>query len=1211
FGNSVIFSGNLTGLSTADPDVVQFFGGGANISGVGGGLATGAKFANFSDANQFVIMTLAQHNGFTQPFQQTLLTQQITLVDSGVATGDAGIEQYNLANGNDTFTVAKDNGAFKQNINVASGGDDTLVFDTGTFSGTYTGDSFNDTIKFVGNADISGAVGLGPIGNVDFSNANVSVTVNFLNQYQFFTQPFLNTANVQTITFSVGLTLPTGDVGIENYVFSTADDQFIVAADNNQLVGGAQNTDFSSGGNDLIAYYTGKYSGNVVGMGAGDRVVFANGVMDISGVNGGAATGATFVLFNLSAIAATMTMAQYNGFTQPFSLTSGSTQTVILTTSGVATGDAGIENYKLASGDDTFTVAKDNIGLIDGKQNVDIGSGGNDVIHYGAGTFTGNLVGGGVGDTVQFDGDVTDVSGVNGGAVMGPKTVSFSNTAVDVSMTLVQHNDFTKPFGSTTGTQTITFTTNGTATGDIGIEQYILGQDGKGPNFFTVGIIGQSVTGRNDNDTVINPFGGVSGVLLGGSNTPTGDTLILQGANTTLAAGSGQFENLTLTVNNGTVTSNTFAHNGFTGVIDAPGTNNTYTVNDNLGGVLTGLSGFENYTFASNGGGFDFTLTDAQTGTITGSTRNDIFRATAGQIAEAILIDAGSAPFEILHINTDAAGLDLAAKTAGFDRFFLNAGSTANVFGVNSSNVLYAATGSTIFTMGSVGANQTYNGGTGANAGIDNVTFNVGSTSVFTNEGNDIVTSLVGGALTGTLNGGADFDKLSLTNNDDLTGATVTSFEDLLLANNASVKMTGTQYNQFTTNSQALGTNAVTVVTAGGGILGSRDLFAGIENWTLLDGLQSVYTITGDGQSVTDQRSGNVANQATIDGGLTGVTLLANGGAGYVVIDASGGTNHSITLVGGGGNADSVIFGGVHTGIALDAGLENDFIQVQTAGNISGTLNGGGGTSDSLNLFDAADISGSTVSGFENLLLVSNAAAKMSGATWDQFVGTNGTATAGHSVEGLGDEAVTLSSTTNNVTTAYTDTDRIENYVLSSNANDFFRVNNTSTAPADQVEVNLSGGGTDFIVLNDGSGAALNSQDVRTTLVNFASGVGGDVVQVQLNGASISSGGAVVTAAVDQNIAAATTTVVYNSNLALMDGTWSAVEARAALDAALGAGTVADEQLLTMTVYNTDGGAYVMAVQVKDADTFSTANMDLIGVLNTVGVNTLVTTNFT
>ena len=73
--------------------------------------------------------------------------------------------------------------------------------------------------------------------------------------------------------------------------------------------------------------------------------------------------------------------------------------------------------------------------------------------------------------------------------------MSFSNTAVDATMTVVQHNDFTIPFtntGNGGGTQTIRFSTDGTATGDLGIEQYFLGADGTNTNNFTVGIIGQN-----------------------------------------------------------------------------------------------------------------------------------------------------------------------------------------------------------------------------------------------------------------------------------------------------------------------------------------------------------------------------------------------------------------------------------------------------------------------------------------------------------------------------------------------------------------------------------------------------------------------------------------------------------------------------------------------------------------------------------------------
>lgn len=117
-------------------------------------------------------------------------------------------------------------------------------------------------------------------------------------------------------------------------------------------------------------------------------------------------------------------------------------------------------------------------------------------------------------------------------------------------------------------------------------------------------------------------------------------------------------------------------------------------------------------------------------------------------------------------------------------------------------------------------------------------------------------------------------------------------------------------------------------------------------------------------------------------------------------------------------------------------------------------------------------------------------------------------------------------------------------------------------------------------------------------------------MQIQVLGASLSSGGFQGIAAANTNIAAGTDVVAYNSGLALMDDTWDQAEARTVLSGALGAGTVADEQVLTIAVAFA-GGTYIMAVQVKDADTFNTAIIDLVGVLSNTSVNGLTFNNFT
>lgn len=51
----------------------------------------------------------------------------------------------------------------------------------------------------------------------------------------------------------------------------------------------------------------------------------------------------------------------------------------------------------------------------------------------------------------------------------------------------------------------------------------------------------------------------------------------------------------------------------------------------------------------------------------------------------------------------------------------------------------------------------------------------------------------------------------------------------------------------------------------------------------------------------------------------------------------------------------------------------------------------------------------------------------------------------------------------------------------------------------------------------------------------------------------------------------------------------------------------------TMTTYfaGASSGAYIMGVEIVNADDPSTANIDLIGILSSIGVDTLTSNNFT
>ena len=530
----------------------------------------------------------------------------------------------------------------------------------------------------------------------------------------------------------------------------------------------------------------------------------------------------------------------------------------------------------------------------------------------------------------------------------------------------------------------------------------------------------------------------------------------------------------------------------------------------------------------------------------------------------------------------------------------------------------YTAVGNTMLIMGT-GTVQTYIGGLAlaGQQGTDKVTFGtpsvvgLGTIIITTNDADDYVTSTVGGAWAGlvgtvTLDGGAGQDTLELAGGDDLTPGflnpiNVTNFENLVIAFNGSVTMTNSQHNQFTPASTiATGNNKITISDAFTGTT-----MAQIENYELAAGTGNhSYTIAQSNQTVTDLDATGGPNTANINGGLSNVTLIATAGASYIVNALSGGTNLKVVLDAN----DTVSLAGGHTGLDIFTDLGTDTVNV--TGSVTGKIDGGTGT-DTLHLNNTADIAGATLLGFEGLDFAPNAAVKMTGTFWDQFVGTNGSATGGHTVTGgTGIETVTLTDTENNVTTAFTGnlSAPIENYVLSSGANDFFRVNNGSTLY--HAKVDLSGGGSDFVVLNDVSGAAFSGIDVSSTVVNFASGAGGDLLQIQKQNASISTGSFQTIVADATNVGATTKALVVNTSSTIMDDSWSQAEAQTALDEAInniGTGNYA------MTVYFTGAttGAYVMGVNIVTANTLTDAKIDLIGVLSNVANNTLTADNFT
>jgi len=1196
FGNNGTFTGVVSGLDkTADSDVVQFFGN-ADIKGVNGGATTGAKFANFSDTGESVTMTAAQHQGFTPGFQQTGGTQTITLATSAVQIiNDNGIENYVFASGGDSFFVSADNGVLvggKQNINMSSGGTDFILYTPGTFSGNLVGAGADDFVVFLaGPIDIQGVNGGAVTGAkvAIFNDTPSSVTMT-VEQHNGFSAPFNTTGKTQTITLATSGTA-TGDSGIEQYVLASGDDVFTVAPDSDDF---EQSVDIGKGGKDVILYGS-PFSGNLTGAGADDTVQFLSGGgdVDISEVNGGAATGAGKASFSDGEITVSMTLAQHSGFAPPFVDTDG-TQTIVLTTAAIVMGDAGIENYVvIGEGDYTFALAKDDVGLVGGSQNLDLVDPDvfNDTVVFGPGTFSGVLANAGKGDLVLFSGGATDISGLNGGKAIGAEHLGFngggpSMTLVDATLTVAQHNAFDQPFLGTAGVQTITLATDGTATGDIGIEQYILGEDKTNANLFTIGKIGQSVTGRSDDDMVVYSFGGPSGILLGGTNNAAGDTLILMAPNTVLAAGSKGFENLTLTTDNATVTMTAAAHKDFElGVTAAPGTGNRITLTDT--GDITGLPNIESYQLGGTTGTNFFTFSDFQTGTVTGTSRSDNFFATAAQIAGVWLLDGGGNPDNLI-ITTDAKGLDLEARTANLELIQLAAGSTENLFGSNISGGTVYAFAATIFTMGS-GSGGGY---VGSDFG-DDVTFSVGSNNFILNGGNDILRSKVGGAITAfSLDGGLGTDTLALTTGDDVSGSGLTNFEDLALANSATVTMTGAQYTKFATNSAAPGNETIVITGAGAGFNGATT-FADIENYILQAGGLYSYTIAGSNQTVTD--TGSSAHTATIQAGLSNVTLT------------TGTVQYYLTLEGG------------NTGLNVDLGsFASHILSVTGAGPNSGTVELSSSSLNLVILSDNADIAGVNLlaSGGASLVLSGNADVTINAAQHALFSGGGPFTTGGKDSITIADQATgptKLSLTATQI--------EVEAYFLNGpsntidlsvgNASDFQYIGNT---------INLAiGNGTDIFNINNGAAAVTagtNTAFFSDTIAGFLAGADGDTMRLTLDGVlqTFNAGnnyGAV--------LAADLATLIPDDQIVILNSTILSVAnpfaGLAAVDAVVDAWTAgnayevwADDDGRETVVINTTMGAAVY--EVHHSDKFSVDGAQLIGVLSGVASDNLVAANF-
>ncbi|WED67032.1 Ig-like domain-containing protein [Synoicihabitans lomoniglobus] len=292
-----------------------------------------------------------------------------------------------------------------------------------------------------------------------------------------------------------------------------------------------------------------------------------------------------------------------------------------------------------------------------------------------------------------------------------------------------------------------------------------------------------------------------------------------------------------------------------------------------------------------------------------------------------------------------------------------------------------------------------------------------------------------------TANGGAGTDILSIPTGSDLTGlSSLTNFESLTLASDASVTMSVAQHDAFSGTITAAGTEQITFSATGGDTTTTG--FPAIETYVLGTGGIS-FTLGTAGQSVTGSSGADTINigslnaTGTLNGG-DGTDTLQVGNVGNVstatvsnfenLTVASGATilmaaNQSSQFTGtitAAGSETVIVSGdGAFTTLAnieaftvLDDSTNARTVTVSSAGTsvtathasdavlfqvggitYTGTLTGNTDEADTLSLANGANISGGTITGISNLDVVSGASVTMTEAQHDAFASIAGTGT--------------------------------------------------------------------------------------------------------------------------------------------------------------------------------------------------------------------------
>ncbi|ENC6732405.1 hypothetical protein ABKZ05_003116, partial [Vibrio navarrensis] len=377
-----------------------------------------------------------------------------------------------------------------------------------------------------------------------------------------------------------------------------------------------------------------------------------------------------------------------------------------------------------------------------------------------------------------------------------------------------------------------------------------------------------AITFSSDDETltISNSAHAAGSTADGGAGTDT--LFVVTGTDLSTLTSLTNFETLTPD-NDGSLTLTEAQHESFT-TINGTGTNQ-FTISSADGdGVLSGDADIETYVLNAP---LTFTLGDAAqnvtggssaitvktgaviaSGTLTGSSSSD----TLELANEANIAGATVSTFETLSLDS---GASVTMTEAQHDSFSAISGAGTEQITISTATDGFTAASSI----------ETYVLGA-----ANSVTLSSGSQNITGSSGND---TIVAGSLTltGALNPASGIDTLSLSSGADISGATIVNFENLTLADNASVTMKANQPSKFGGTITAPGSETITISGDG-----NFTTLANVESFVVGDETTNTRTITlATGGASVSATSGTDAitfdaGSLTLTGTLSGESSVAD-----------------------------------------------------------------------------------------------------------------------------------------------------------------------------------------------------------------------------------------------------------------------------------------------------------------------------------------------